>query len=159
MPRDKVHYSYVDIHNTWMRVAYNFAKGLYEINKWNLKTTPVAILVSKDGSFISMGVCADGAHPIQAKCGRLASSGQPYTNCEFCAEEQHAERKALRKAYDKDLTRAKIYVYGHYKLCDSCVKALCDRGIDTFYLLENADVLFNRHHPDTVLGTNKQFEV
>jgi len=157
MDQIKVQYNYVDIYNSWMHVAYNMAKSLYLVNKWNLKTTPVSVLVSKDGSFISMGISADGAHPIQAKCSRLEEKGLPYTECQFCVEEEHSERKALRKAYDKDLTGAKIYVYGHYKLCESCTKALLDRGVTAFYLLENADVLFDRHHPDTVLGTDKQF--
>lgn len=156
MNNGNMQYEYVSLDNEWMRLAYKLAKNLYFINKWNLKTTPVAIIV-KNNRYITHGICADGAHPLQAKCDRLDTKGSSYETCEYCREDQHAERKALQEAYDKDLAGAIIYVYGHYKLCDSCIKALNERGIFSCVLLENSKILFDRHDPDTVLGTEKQF--
>src|SRR5690606_12134072 len=149
-------YKYVSLEDSFMRQAYEMAKTLYKVKSWNIKTTTVAIIVQK-GKVISVGICADGQHAIQGYCGRLEESGLPYSSCEFCKEEQHAERKALKAAYDKDLIDAIIYVYGHYKLCISCVKALNERGIYECVLLENSHILFDRHHPSTVLGTPNQF--
>lgn len=156
MSEPAVQYEYVNLENQFMRLAYKLAKNLYMVKKWNLKTTPVAVLV-KNGEYINHGVCADGAHAINGHCDRLGEAGTSYGNCKHCAEEEHAERKALQAAYDKDLQGSEVYVYGHYKMCDHCIAALKARGVTRFVLLENASTLFDRHHPQTVLGTENQF--
>lgn len=158
MNKGTIHYEYVNIENDWMKLAYKLAKNLYMQKKWNLKTSPVAIIV-KDGKFVSHGICADGNHAIEGKCDRLETKGTSYDNCKYCMESEHAERKALQEGYDQDLNDAHIYVYGHYKLCDSCIAALNARGIYKCFLLENASELFDRHHANTVIGKPTQFSV
>lgn len=156
MNQELVQYEYVGIENPHMRRAYEMAKHYYMLKRWNLKTTPVAVLVKADTP-VSIGICANGMHAVEGKCGRLKESGLPYDACQWCAEEEHAERKALQAAYDADLNGADIYLYGHYKMCGSCIRALKNRGVKRFILLENSQTLFDRHNPDTVLGTDKQF--
>ena len=49
MQAEKTIYEYVGLDNPTMRVAYYMAKALYEMHNWNLKTTPVALIVDKKG--------------------------------------------------------------------------------------------------------------
>lgn len=149
----------VTLQNEWMKLAYNIAKQHYVINNWNLKTTPVAVIVGQDGRYISHGSCADGRHAIHGFCNRLEVAGSSYENCMFCHEVQHAERLAIEAAGDKPLIGASIYIYGHYKVCEHCLKLLHFHGITQIYILENAHVLFDRHNPNTVLGKPEQFNV
>ena len=149
--------TYVTLGNKFMRIAYEKAKALYNTTKWNLKTTPIAVIV-KDEKVIAIGIANDGKHVLHRKCDRLGASGTPYENCKWCTNEEHAEIKALGKCKGQDIKNAVLYLYGHYRLCESCTKALKDKGITDFVFLENAEVLFDRHNPNTVLGTEKQFE-
>ncbi len=149
-------YSYTTLDNEYMKLAYKLGKNLYMIKKWNLKTIPVAVLV-KDGKYVAHGICSDGKHAIEGHCNRLETKGTAYDTCPHCRESEHAEQKALQDAYDKNVQGAVVYMYGMYKLCPTCTEALEARGITECVFLENAEVLFDRHHPDTVLGTNKQF--
>lgn len=151
-----MNYHYVGLDDKFMSIAYTYAKNLYLGYGWNKKSIPVAIII-KNGNYVAKGICSNGLHAIEKKCNRLGMSGTDYSNCPHCSEEQHAERIALKESYDKDLNGAEIYVYGHYKLCTKCIEALNERGITTCYLLENSDVLFDRHNKDTVIGTERQF--
>ncbi len=156
MESPQMKYEYVDLNDKYMSVAYTYGKRIYMQHNWNHKTIPIAIIV-KDGKYISKGICSDGGHAKEGRCDRLKEAGTDYDSCPHCKEEEHAERKALIAAYDKDLNGAVIYVYGHYKLCSECILALNARGITKCILLENSDILFNRHDKRTVLGTPDQF--
>lgn len=152
---------HVPFENKWMRLAYLIAKDFYKIKKWNKKTTPVAILVSEQGEYISHGLCADGLHAVEGHCDRLETKGSPYSACKWCHHSEHAERKALEQAFKLGIEphNASIYIYGHYKVCDSCMYELQKYGINTIYILENAEELFDRHNPNTVLDTLNQFAI
>lgn len=152
-------YNRVSLENPWMRLAYNIAKGFYWVRGWNLKTTPVAVIVSPSGQYLGHGACADGMHAIKGTCNRLEEKGTSYDTCPYCHEDEHAEKRALKAALSKQpyLIGSSIYIYGHYKVCDHCIQELHRNGIYHIYILENAEVLFDRHHKDTVLGTPKQF--
>lgn len=156
MPASIVQYKKVNMRNEWMRLGYSIAKDLYAIGNWNMKTTPVAIIVSPSGKYVSHGVTADGKHAIYGTCNRLGKRGSPYSSCQWCNHYEHAEIKALNKT-DACLLNHHIYIYGHYKSCDNCIKELHRRGIYKIHILENAEVLFDRHNKDTVLGSEKQF--
>lgn len=152
-------YEYVGLENQWMLLAYNTAKALYQIKKWNKKTTPVAVIVSKSGQYLAHAACSNGLHPIKGTCKRLNKPGSDYSECPACQEQNHAERLALLQCYDLDLTGAIVYLYGHYHLCKSCLKALADRGVNDIVLLENCEVLFDRHNSDTVINKKNQFDI
>jgi deoxycytidylate deaminase len=160
MSDTKLHYSYVSSKHPIMVIAYYMAKGLYEIHEWNLKTTPIAIVVDKKGRVVVSGICADGAHPKLATCDRLKKKGTPYNTCTHCSQEEHAEIKAIQKLSDDEIRRAKdfkLYLYGHYKICENCQQELLKIGLTKIVLLENAEILFDRHNPGTVLGKKTQF--
>lgn len=157
MESPQMQYNYVDLNDKFMSIAYTYAKRIYLEYKWNQKTIPVCLIV-KDDKFVSKGICSDGGHAKDGTCSRLKESGLPYDACKHCKEEEHAERKALAAAYDQDLTGAVLYLYGHYKLCPSCIEALNARGITECYLLKNSEALFNRHLKSSVLGTPEQFK-
>lgn len=150
------YYQYVSLNNEYMRMAYLQAKKLYKHGKWNKKTTPVAIIVLH-GGFVAKGIAANGRHALFAKCSRLGEKNTPYDDCNWCIESQHAERYALNAAGKIDLKGGKIYLYGHYRFCDACLRALEDRGIYDYFLLKNSETLFDRHKPGTILGTDQQF--
>lgn len=150
-------YEKVSLKNIYMKAAYNEAKKLYLYKQWNLKTTPVAAIV-KNEKIISIGACANGAHAITGFCERLNKPGSSYDECENCKNDQHAEIIALKKISENfNLFKAKVFLYGHYKCCDGCIKNLNNKGINECYLLNNSEILFDRHNSKTVLGTDKQF--
>lgn len=159
-----IKFEHVTISNPWMWLAYLIAKDFYKIHLWNKKTIPVAVLISATGEYISHGICSNGMHAVLGHCNRIEEKGTPYHLCEHCATDQHAEVKAIENASfrfsglnilpTKDAT---MYIYGHYKTCDSCYTLLEMAGIKKVVFLENAEVLFDRHNPNTVIGTAKQF--
>ncbi len=149
---------YTSLGNKFMKVAYSIAKSLYNKTKWNLKTTPVVVIV-KDNKIITTGVANKGQHVLQQKCKRLGRSGTPYTDCKWCISEEHAEIIALENCKGQNIKDATAYLYGHYKFCKPCLQALKNRGVRTFVVLDDAIILFDRHHPNTVLGTKNQFQL
>lgn len=157
--KEQVYYKYVGLDNEWMRQAYDIAKELYNHKKWNLKTTPVAVIVDINGKFVSQGASANGKHALLGHCDRLGKAGTDYSKCKHCAHDQHAELYALKNANKTKLTGATIYLYGHYKMCDNCIKVLSREGIYKCVLLKDCEKLFDRHNVNTILGTNRQFVV
>lgn len=153
-------YEYVGMDNEFMKAAYEKAKELYEIKKWNLKTTPVAVIV-RDGKILSFGVAGNGMHPTYGKCDRLDLPGSPYTACDYCVEIEHAEQYALRALKWSKISPygADLYLYGHWHMCPKCVQSARDQGIKRLVLLTDSERLFDRHHPDTVIGKPEQFSL
>lgn len=148
-------YEYVHLENKYMLFAYSIAKAFYELEKWNNKTSPVAVIV-QGGKVVSYAITADGAHARYGVCGRLVTPGQPYSDCLYCVEDQHAEQIAINRL-KIDPHGSEIYIYGMYKVCPTCETTLVKNGITTCYLLEDSSVLFDRHNEKTVLGTKEQF--
>ncbi len=150
--------TYVTIKNPHMRTAYNIAKSLYLVRKWNKKTIPVCI-IAKDDELLSFGVGGNGLHQVAGDCDRLlASKGSAYGDCKWCDYPVHAERNAINMLRSYPF-KAVAYMYGHYKVCEECKKALKSVGIEHVILLKNADVLFNRHNPKSVVGKEEQFKL
>jgi deoxycytidylate deaminase len=159
-----VTYEYVGLDNQFMKAAYDYAKSLYEIKHWNKMTSPATALV-KNGKIVSIGNAGDGWHQKEGKCMRVElnlPSGVGYDQCGGCHPENHAERVATRKAQEigSNLTGADCFMYGHWWLCASCLQALIDLGVNKkVYLLDNADKLFDRNHPENVIGKPEQFSI
>lgn len=148
-------YHYVDNDNLYMKIAYQLAKCLYLTNKWNLKTTPICIIV-KNNAIISIGISGNGMHPLTGKCDRIDKPGSDYSLCKYCQEDEHAEIRAISEL-KTDPKGARCYLYGHYHACTNCIAKLEDIGIRDMVLLDNSDILFNRHNPETVIGSPDQF--
>lgn len=49
-----------------------------------------------------------------------------------------------------------LYLWGHWWFCEPCWNAMIEAGIRDVYLLENSEVLFNKAHPENIIG--RQFE-
>lgn len=63
----------------------------------------------------------------QPSCPR--HDGEDYRKCDsICMQKGHAETEALKAAGD-DAIGSTATVYGHYRICDNCMKAMIDAGI------------------------------
>lgn len=148
-------YTYVTKNNPFIRQAYLIGKYLYSINKWNKKTTPIALIV-KSGKVVSVGVSGYGMHPILAHCDRENKPQSPYSDCKWCSEPMHAEMLAIKQAH-VDLYGAYCVLYGHFYACANCVSEMEKLGIKEVLLMKDSDILFDRHKEDTVIGKETQF--
>jgi deoxycytidylate deaminase len=156
-----VAYEYVPLDHPHMRAAYDYAKSLYELKHWNKMTAPVTVLV-KDGVIIAQGNAGDEWHQRHGTCRRVElglPAGVGYDQCPGCHPDNHSEKVAVRKAQlaGVDVTDAEAYMYGHWWFCESCLRVLLDAGVQKFYMLENADVLFDRNDAGNVIGKPEQF--
>lgn len=149
-------YERTSLKDPFMNAAYQVAKGYYQAFAWNVKTTPVAILVKK-GQVQAIGVSGNGMHPLIRKCYRSARPGSPYSDCSHCQANMHAEMRALQEC-KTDPKGSVCYVYGHWRCCSNCEAAMEVMGVKKVVLLDGCETLFDRHHKDTVIGTSRQFE-
>jgi deoxycytidylate deaminase len=84
-------------------------------------------------------------------------SGQKYWMCPGCSpSSQHAETRAALDAQKKGFSEgADMYLYGHWWCCAPCWGAIIDTGIKDVYLMEGSEILFDKNHPNNIVG--KQF--
>jgi hypothetical protein len=94
-----------------------------------------------------------GCERIRLGC----KSGEDYDLCEGCAPINHSERSALLNVLKNGYTTkgADLYLWGHWWCCADCWNAMNEAGISRVFLLEGCDVLFNKNHPNNIVG--KQF--
>ena len=158
MNKINVEYQYVGMDDLAMRFAYDRAKELYMHRGWNLKTTPVAVIM-RGAEPLVWAAAAEGRHALHGRCDRLHRRDAPWDACDWCREDQHAEQIALRYAREQnlDVRGTTCVVYGHYYMCDACVAALQKAGVEKFVLMRDSERLFDRHHKDTVIGKPAQF--
>ncbi len=152
---DEMLYGRVGMDNPYMHYAWATLKELYDRTGWNLKTTPVAVIVDH-GRIAATGIAGDGMHVIHSRCDRLGRKGAPYSECKYCGEEWHAEQLALRRL-GLNARGMDMFLYGHWHLCLKC-EELCRRaGVSRVFLLEGCEALFDHDHPGTVIGKPEQF--
>lgn len=124
------------------------------------KTMPNASVIVREGSPIAAGANGSHYHLIHGcrrqACG--AGPGQDYHLCEGCHPRNHSERRALRYAVERglDTDGADLYLWGHFGCCRDCWEAMIEAGICDVYLLEGAERIFNKSHPENIVGS--QFE-
>ncbi len=150
-------YNQVGLDNVYMRLAYEVAKILYKLKKWNKKALPVAVLV-KDGKVLAVSASGEGRHQSEGRCAREdlgLHDGEGYEKCENCRPDRHSERLVVLGA---DAQNADVYVYGHYYFCDTCQAALKKAGVKNWYVLNDSQMLFNKKDPGCVIGKPEQFE-
>mgnify|MGYP001575377994 CR=1 FL=1 len=146
---------YVGMENEYMQMAKEYAKKY----KSNLAMPGAAIIVKNDRV---LGIGSIGNNPAHIKgCERVRlnmPTGQGYELCEGCHPKNHSEPKAIAAAAKAggDLAGADVYLWGHWWCCEPCWNAMIAAGIKNVYLLENSEVLFNKNHPDNMVG--RQFE-
>ncbi|OGZ97003.1 MAG: hypothetical protein A3I44_06430 [Candidatus Sungbacteria bacterium RIFCSPLOWO2_02_FULL_51_17] len=120
---------------------------------------PGAAVVVKDDVVLGIGANGSGYHKKQP-CQRVVlgcTSGEGYDLCEGCHPKNHSEAKALATATANkhDTNGADLYLWGHWWCCRSCWDVMLAAGIRDVYLLEHSEMLFNKEHPDNIVG--KQF--
>jgi deoxycytidylate deaminase len=156
-----VAYKYVPLTHPHMWAAYSYAKSLYELKGWNTMTSPSTALV-KNGEVLVVANAGDEWHQTHGTCERVRlqlPAGVGYDQCPGCHPDNHSEKVAVRKARERgiDLMGAEAYMYGHWWFCATCLHTLLDAGVQKFYMLENADVLFDRKDTNTLVGKPEQF--
>lgn len=146
---------YVGLDNPFMATARDFAQ---EHN--TVRHIGAAVLV-KDRNILGYGSIGAGLHGEQNGCIREKTNvptGTQYELCKGCGYEYHSEASAIRDAQEKgkDTRGADLYLWGHWWACEPCWRAIIEAGIENVYLLKDSEKLFNKAHPDNVIG--KQFD-
>lgn len=113
-------------------------------------------VVVKDGAIIGRGANGSDYHKTHV-CERVRlkmPTGQGYELCEGCHPKNHSEPRALADAmaHGHDTKGADLYLWGHWWACEPCWKAIMDGGITDVYLMKDSEKLFNKEHPDNILG-------
>jgi deoxycytidylate deaminase len=146
---------YVGVTDLHMAFAKYYAR-LYSL----VSLMPGAAVIVHDG--MALGVGANGSqYHIVHQCQRVVlgcKTGEGYELCEGCHPKTHSEVKAIRNAEirGEDTRGADLYLWGHWWCCKSCWEEMEKAGIKNVYLLENSEVLFNKEHPDNIVG--RQFK-
>ncbi len=143
--------SYVSEDDAFMARAREFARTF----RSNL-AQPGAAVVVKDGVVIGIG--SIGNNPAHIKgCERVRlnmPTGQGYDLCEGCHPNFHSEPRAIANAKENghETEGADLYLWGHWWCCEPCWNAIVAGGIRNVYLLEGSERLFNKAHPDNIIG-------
>ncbi|MDO8516454.1 MAG: hypothetical protein Q7S28_04330 [bacterium] len=116
------------------------------------KTCPALLGYGANGSEYHT---TNGCERVRLGC----KSGEGYDLCKGCSPKNHSEATAIRNAVESgnDTRGASLYLWGHWWFCKDCWIAMIAVGIKDVYLLENSEVLFNKEHPDNIVG--RQFKV
>lgn len=119
----------------------------------NFKTGACIVM---DGEVIGLGANGSNYHK-EYGCERVKRgipTGEGYELCEGCHPKNHAEAKAILNAIEngKVINNADLYLWGHYWCCSDCWDKMIQAGIKDVYLLENSHILFDKNHPDNILG-------
>jgi deoxycytidylate deaminase len=138
-----------------MRLAMRYAhwRSLDEV-------MPNASVIVIGGKPIAAGANGSNYHRLHG-CRRQASgarTGQGYQLCEGCHPRNHSERRALQRMVERrlDTHGADLYLWGHFGCCPDCWEAIIEAGIRDVYLVEKAETLFNKRHPDNIIGSQFQ---
>ena len=124
------------------------------------KVMPTASIVVKDGCILGRG--SDGSsHHENHGCERIllqCPTGEGYELCEGCHPKNHSEPRAIQNARDRgnDTCGADLYLWGHWWCCKWCWDEIIKAGIANVFLVKNSEIMFNKEHPDNIVG--KQFQ-
>nr|AIA13119.1 Cytidine and deoxycytidylate deaminase zinc-binding region [uncultured bacterium]AIA13350.1 Cytidine and deoxycytidylate deaminase zinc-binding region [uncultured bacterium] len=150
----KIHY--VSESNRFMQIAKKFAK-----NNSLDENMPTGSAIVYEDKVIGLGANGSDYHQKYG-CERVKNNiptGQGYELCEGCHPKNHSEPKAIKKAQDShpeaDLTRADLYLWGHWWACEPCWNSITEAGIKDVYLTADSHKFFNKTHPENIVG--KQF--
>lgn len=165
MPSDKIDYPFIpqgeEIHyvgedNKYMRTAKEYAR-----NNSLDQTMPTGSVVVHGGEVIGRGANGSDYHEKHG-CERVRRgipTGEGYELCEGCHPKNHSEPRAITDALKNhkanELEEAELYLWGHWWACEPCWKAIKKAGIRKVYLMNDSHKLYNKQHPENIVG--KQF--
>lgn len=147
---------YVSSYDKYMIIA----RILAQVNSLD-KTMPGAAVIVKDGRIIGMGANGSDYHKT-CQCQRVllgCKSGEGYDLCEGCHPKNHSEAKAITSAKYQEgfaIGDADLYLWGHWWCCKDCWEKMIKIEIRNVYLLLGSEKLFNKEHPENIVG--RQFE-
>lgn len=146
---------YVLPENEFMAKAKEFAR-----KHRTVRHVGAAVIV-KSGRIIGEGSIGAGFHGERGGCIREkmnVPTGTRYDLCKGCSYEYHSEASAIRNAKERgeDTLGADLYLWGHWWCCEPCWRAMIEASIKNVYLLEGSERLFNKNHPENIVG--RQFD-
>lgn len=120
------------------------------------KTMPGAAILVQAGMIIGWGANGSDYHKTH-QCQRVilgCKSGEGYDLCEGCHPKNHSEAKAIANARARgiDPAGADLYLWGHWWCCKPCWEKIIEAGIANVYLLSGSEILFNKEHPENIVG-------
>ena len=145
---------YVAADDPYMDEAREYAR--HNSIDFNQKTGSVIV---KDSEIIGRGANGSDYHRTH-ECERVKRgipTGEGYELCERCHPKNHSEPRAIEaaKKNGKDTAGADLYLWGHWWACEPCWNAIIAAGIKDVYVMEKSYELYNKAHPENVIG--KQF--
>lgn len=140
---------YVPWDNRFIRIARFFAR-LRSLDR----TMPGAAVIVKDDEILGIGANGSEYHQehVCERVRRQCPTGTGYELCEGCHPKNHSETKAILNAHGKDTVGADFYLWGHWWCCQWCWDVMLEAGINNVFLMERSEVLFNKDHPDNIVG-------
>jgi deoxycytidylate deaminase len=147
---------YVSENNRFMAAA----KCLAQFSSLD-KTMPGAAVVVKNREIIGTGANGSDYHE-KHECERVrlgCKTGKGYELCEGCHPKNHSEAKAINNTLENgnQTQGADLYLWGHWWCCKWCWNRMIEVGIKRVFLIDNSEVLFNKEHPNNIVG--RQFTV
>jgi deoxycytidylate deaminase len=117
---------------------------------------PNAALIVKDETMLGIGANGSTYHRSNG-CERVRRNiltGEGYDLCEGCHPKNHGELRAIEDARGKgqDTQGSDLYLWGHWWCCEPCWDAMLKVGIKNVFLLEKSEELFNKQHPNNIIG-------
>jgi deoxycytidylate deaminase len=142
---------YVPADNQFIRCARFFAR-LQSLDR----TMPGVAVVVRNYEILGIGANGSDYHSKHG-CERVrrgCPTGQGYELCEGCHPKNHDEPRAIVNAgtLGNDPQGTDLYLWGHWWCCQWCWDAMIEAGINNVYLTEQSEVLFNKEHPDNIVG-------
>ena len=146
---------YVPMTNTYMLRARKHARE-HSLDE----TMPTGSLIVKERKILAIAANGSDYHKKHG-CERVRRgipTGQDYHLCDGCHPQNHSERRAVFDAEKAgyEVQGADLYMWGHWWCCEPCWKAMIEAGIRNVYLLKGSERLFNKSHPDNIIG--RQFK-
>ena len=125
------------------------------------KVMPNGSIIMRNGFILGRSANGSDYHQNHGceRVRRQCPTGEGYDLCEGCHPKNHSEPRAIKNARDHghDTRDADLYLWGHWWCCRWCWDVIIEAGIANVFLVKNSEVLFNKEHPDNVVG--KQFAV
>lgn len=122
---------------------------------------PTGAVLVRGGKILGAGANGNSYHS-KNKCRRVllgSKTGEGYELCEGCHPRNHSELRAIAYARKKglDVSGSDLYLWGHWWCCHACWSGIVQSGIEGVFLLEKSEVLFNKEHPENIVG--RQFDL
>ena len=114
---------------------------------------PTGCVITTNGNVVAQGANGSQYH-LEYGCNRVrmgVGTGERYDICLGCHPNNHAEARAIANT-ETPVRGGNLYLWGHYGCCESCWQLIIDNGIKNVFLLIDSQVLFNKKHPDNIVG-------